>query len=989
MKTLCAGAFSWITTIYIENTYTSQGLEEVIIERNPLSKKSAVSVLCIQQCVISPKLSVISTHFVSKLVVEFNEITLNNSVLTFQNIQVNFKKTELLSSKIFDGAPLPGELSQVHLYFLDCHFISNEGTQMPSRLSIHQTQSVFVAVDTTLWAVEVNISAVTLVLLAKRTTFLQGFVDLKVKNTIFLLLENSKLFDQFEPGVRIQASKIKAEFTNSTTHKSKGGVVVIPKTQSLLDSWIEVQIQNCTFQENKKMGSGAALELLFQQFVNVQKSFVNVVSCKFIRNVAVRTNAELATGGAISLYQEEFHQGIASFHLEVFISDTLFKGNQADNGGGAVYVSDILLLMVIVNCEFSHSLENRTTVKGHFLMGYSDVIMKQCIFITHAQVHSESLVDLQMTSSLSKIVALDITVQCLMWHKLKVKKTLLLHENAKHVLRDFSITCASCPQTYYVLSQGIFQIRYDTSLSDVTVDKVYSNCLLCPTGGECPGNNLLPKPNYWGFSTSDNVIFYQCPEGYCCQGSVLFPCTKYNECARNRGGILCGTCVEGYSLSILSSNCVSETKCCNSWFWIVACFGALLYMLWYTLKDDVIQKVSQYAVHIWSKNSEQQPIAHKGYFGILIYFVQASAIFRLKFSATNVSNIAKISANIETYLSLLLTVEVSYIQRDICLMTSLSLSQKQLLKFAFLATIFLWWWFLHFVYQGTRNLLAYLSHRNKALPNGFSDKLMNGLVNIIKYTYGGFTDIVFHALVCVSINNTYVWFHDASVQCYNTWHMVMLVFGIVYVIPFPFVIFVGMTLLKRQKITGNMLLVATFCPLLFLVFWLVKFFKSLNLSEAKTKEDHNTDERDVWEGRQDDMNMYNKFLGEYRDQDGAQYWESVMTARRLLLNFATLAPSLVLQLILSLSMCILFLVHHVITNPFVHPVSNKVELLSLFLLGAKVSINLVRSIYISLGISPDSPQADLLISFAVFESLCLPSLLVVLLVLEMKPRKPN
>ncbi len=130
------------------------------------------------------------------------------------------------------------------------------------------------------------------------------------------------------------------------------------------------------------------------------------------------------------------------------------------------------------------------------------------------------------------------------------------------------------------------------------------------------------------------------------------------------------------------------------------------------------------------------------------------------------------------------------------------------------------------------------------------------------------------------------------------------------------------------------------------------------------------------------MEMYNRFRGDYRDQDGAQFWESVLIGRRLLLCFATLIPNLIAQLVICLMLCIIFLLHHQAKHPFENWISNQVEMFSLLFLCGRASINLMRAFYISMGISPDSPQANMMDTFALVESLCLPVLVAVIIFLE-------
>ena len=196
---------------------------------------------------------------------------------------------------------------------------------------------------------------------------------------------------------------------------------------------------------------------------------------------------------------------------------------------------------------------------------------------------------------------------------------------------------------------------------------------------------------------------------------------------------------------------------------------------------------------------------------------------------------------IETYLSLSFTFKVSYIQKDLCLLKNMKFSEKQFLKFIFLLAIFVWWFVCLLLLLCT--IKSKLWH-NKTM---WFEMLMTGLVNIVKYTYGGFSDIVFHALVCVTIGSTQVWFYDASVQCYSLWQKGMLVFGLLYVFPFPFTLYLGMKLLKRNTITGWALLLGTICPLPCFMYWLTKVIRvKITKQISATAKGKHTDQ--CWSG---------------------------------------------------------------------------------------------------------------------------------------------
>ena len=149
--------------------------------------------------------------------------------------------------------------------------------------------------------------------------------------------------------------------------------------------------------------------------------------------------------------------------------------------------------------------------------------------------------------------------------------------------------CSPCIGNYYTTGVGHNTLIYDKK-GNTTLKEKWNwnyNCLPCPYA-ICTGNNVIPRPNYWGYWHDSELVFQQCPADYCCSGSDSSICDVYNHCPGNKTGTLCGDCKEGFSVSILSGMCIPDNKCGNDkWFWILVILAAMAYALWHTLKDDI------------------------------------------------------------------------------------------------------------------------------------------------------------------------------------------------------------------------------------------------------------------------------------------------------------------------------------------------------------------------------------------------------------------
>ena len=165
-------------------------------------------------------------------------------------------------------------------------------------------------------------------------------------------------------------------------------------------------------------------------------------------------------------------------------------------------------------------------------------------------------------------------------------------------------------------------------------------CIKCPYGSQCPDGVLKPNPGYWGVFVKKKLKFYQCPHGYCCSGNDKVPCNEYNACAPKRNGTLCGSCQDGFSLSIFSDKCVSSHKCDSSWIWPLAVGMVLIFLLWYSLKDDLFELGGKIQNRTFScvnylkicnkkgkgnsdtmKKSNSDSTESDAYFGIIVYHI--------------------------------------------------------------------------------------------------------------------------------------------------------------------------------------------------------------------------------------------------------------------------------------------------------------------------------------------------------------------------------
>ncbi len=278
-------------------------------------------------------------------------------------------------------------------------------------------------------------------------------------------------------------------------------------------------------------------------------------------------------------------------------------------------------------------------------------------------------------------------------------------------ITDIQSECSSCSDNYYTTSstcnvlsygqRGNISVNNNSSVGDTS-----NICTICPYGAICTGNNVMPRPNYWGYWYEGGLVFLQCPAGYCCPGGASSTCNAYDYCAGNKTGTLCGACQDDFSVSILTGNCTPNSTCGSAdWFWLFAVLVAMAYALWYTLKDDIFALLfstvtymsrlcskSKSKIHIVKPvdgrnsvdniNENNEPVENKedhkaqndvnskdevnsdddvdkGYFGIITYYVQMAAVITIQIEFSDIdkseSFLDKMVNNIGRFLNLELT----------------------------------------------------------------------------------------------------------------------------------------------------------------------------------------------------------------------------------------------------------------------------------------------------------------------------------------------
>ncbi len=678
----------------------------VFLPTNLKHSDRQITILCSSSlfCVLKTHFIFSAKHYNGQFEILFKNAKFLDASVTVQNFKVTFEDVEFVRSEICDLNPLPGEYGEIALTFWRTSF--QLSTVMVNKTFIARINFQNAKVDTS----PTKIFATNLWLTVIDSVFENSSIALEVNWLCYCTLANVS-FEGWIPGqsdmhsvLHMKSQKIHITMNATTIQNNLGGVAVWKPNSGLLQSWVNIRIYESYFINNTKSGSGGAIELAvhFSNEQTFSSSSIGVINSSFVENTAHRRGFLSSFGGAIYLESTTANLPIEAFQqITIAISSSIFENNNAKDGGGALYSSYGSFVLIVGNCTFIFNsvIEPGGLANGIFVLTYSTTVIEGSSFVFFLQLAQASppLFEFLSETSVKKI---SLTAQCFPWYRISFTNAFGISKSSGMlVLQEASFHCTPCPLSFYMPTDGKYSISYsemEASLQvlplSTSVIKTNGKCSPCPVGANCPGYELKAKPNFWGYHSNSEIIFQQCPIGYCCVGNGKNLCHEFDSCSGNRDGILCGTCLKGYSLSMLSYNCIADAMCAAHWIWPLIILTAFLYTMWYTFKDFILGIPTSLSKVLCKRKAcrhKQTNETHvdKGYFGILTYFVQAAAIMRLSFTQSYVRSIDSLFQKIESFLGLFLSFELSNISSDVCSKIGLTTTEKTRLKFVFAGCI--------------------------------------------------------------------------------------------------------------------------------------------------------------------------------------------------------------------------------------------------------------------------------------------------------------
>ena len=676
---------------------------------------------------------------------------------------------------------------------------------------------------------------------------------------------------------------------------------------------------------------------------------ITIKKCQFVENNAGHMDkAETGEGGAALL-----------FGTHVLFEETTFYRNTGVWGGAVVLGNSGATFK---NC---YAVDNFAAVQGGFLsLGYD---------VKGVVIHVQDSVFKQ-------------TVAELRWSEFSYKKALFIHADSLEELKIFNTTMESTP--YY--SNGVLLLVTNVTVMDfgkdnstilncpigsqieilsftmgrlpngtfiwqfscsACADNSYSlqrgravgshvvpgfQCLPCPFGANC-SQNIISKPNFWGFKeniTPPTLKFTLCPVGYCSPpNETEFP--KYNGCQGNRIGKLCGHCSDAYSETLYPTACRPSNECNDYWFLPVALVYVSLMAFYLTFKPPIIPWIVRQIK--WFKTNDtadEESNSDGGYVKIIFYFYQAADLLL----ASNTSR-RFVEGKVKNILVGVFNFRQSFSSNGlICPFRGLTVVTKQLFSASDVFGTCLMIGALYCLHRGAQRC------RRKEAPT-FSP-YMAGILQTMLLGYKTLASVSFNLLRCVPIGSEKRLFLDGNVVCFQLWQYILIAFVVAFVMPFVFVLLWGCYKLHNGSLSVAKFLLACCFPFPFLLYWLFLFLLCVKRNAAQT----DTATRQMSK-RSVETTLFGCFKKPANGGILSLGWESVMIGRRLILILLkTFVNDPMPRLLIMSFLCVLFLLHHAISQPFQDVTANNLETISLLSLVLLGMVNMFFASFVSLAV---------------------------------------
>ena len=622
-------------------------------------------------------------------------------------------------------------------------------------------------------------------------------------------------------------------FRNNTA--VAGGAVYIAASLHV-ERKLRIKLHKCQFIANQAAVGGAIT------VVNPSKFYYDkpIVGSLFLHKCSFENNKATCKAFRFAIQiAERTGGGISCGYFEVYIANTTMINNYADSYGGSLQNVGCNIHLINTTIRIDERMPH-TPIDGHAInqkgfqiMRHVRIEMNKRITIQNSETsytwfsglqNGKNVVPFTVPHRVSLICpnGNDIDLIVRVFHQ-------LYRPNIKTFTKVL-FRCLPCPKQFYSLDQGRALLL---NLSSRATHHI--NCISCPYGGDC-SRGIKAKANFWGFRSEgggvSTIKFLPCPKGYCCQGKT---CVTFDSCNKNREGILCGQCREGFVQELISSNCIKESNCGNPVIWPLIVFLAAVYLLLFMYISELAASLKKLIP--WNKTvsnntvtDDTQKMGHRthrknackgGHYSslmkIIFFFGQIEPLIRINQNTSHKSYFFDVTKSLRSFYTDLLNFKLSIS----CPFKNISPVLNQALAGAFPILLIILLGVFNIFYSISIHFRRSVLKRNEDQLNNpvssFKARLVSCLVNVILLSYASITKTTLALLNCVEINEIRVLYLDGTVICYKTWQYILMAFVAIFILPLPISLTFAARKLKRRELSVRHFLLLLFLPILSIV----------------------------------------------------------------------------------------------------------------------------------------------------------------------------
>ena len=329
----------------------------------------------------------------------------------------------------------------------------------------------------------------------------------------------------------------------------------------------------------------------------------------------------------------------------------------------------------------------------------------------------------------------------------------------------------------------------------------------------------------------------------------------------------------------------------------------------------------------------------------------------------------------------------------LCPIRGLTAVTKLLFVKSFACYVLLLIFIFHIIVYVVQFLLLQDLRRKEALIV-FSIRLKVATIQILLLSYSTLSETAVTLVSCIPMNSKFVLLIDGTITCYTWWQVLIFIFVLTWVIPFPVVLVYSLIHLKKDYITYHQFILAWALPLAYMI-WLI-FTCKCTTNQTMKKRFYDHESLDTEERLSINETLYrlecpyvgkaNHHLNNRTELERSRnteekntyeirepaFWQGAMIGRRLILiMFLTFVPTPVSKYYCALFLCVLYLVHQLYYRPYLIKLANMYETLTSVTLVLFCSMNLFFAYSYMSDVPPEAADENLSIMFHWFEAIIL------------------